>query len=194
MKKASLTLFLVLSALFSAGAQSAWRRNFELEAGASLIACYKPEGASTKVPAGFSAELRYNAERLPLDFGIGFGMGTLKREWKGDGRRAEYAFRNVLAAADWNFRRHARFSPFVGLSAGYSFRTTRLVRDDLTEGGASDYSRRNNAFCFAPRIGFEICGIVRLSAGYKFMGDDYSHLDFTLGVVFGGWKRAAGNR
>lgn len=70
--------------------------------------------------AAFYAEARYNVQLLPLDVGVQVG-GTIFHRESDHAGQLKFRSWNVMAVADYNFRRRRNVSFFAGAGVGYAF-------------------------------------------------------------------------
>lgn len=81
--------------------------------------------------AAFYAEARYNVQLLPLDVGVQVG-GTIFHRESDHAGQLKFRSWNVMAVADYNFRRRRNVSFFAGAGVGYAFldNSAPVVFDD----------------------------------------------------------------
>lgn len=141
--------------------------------------------------AAFYAEVRYNVQLLPLDVGVQVG-GTIFHRESDHAGQLKFRSWNVMAVADYNFRRRRNVSFFAGAGVGYAFldNSAPVVFDDTQSnwGGFSTGSR-SGSLCFMPRIGVELFHHLRVTFDYKLQERANRHFGLSLGVVFGGGRR-----
>lgn len=141
--------------------------------------------------AAFYAEARYNVQLLPLDVGVQVG-GTIFHRESDHAGQLKFRSWNVMAVADYNFRRQRNVSFFAGAGVGYAFldNSAPVVFDDTQSnwGGFSTGSR-SGSLCFMPRIGVELFHHLRVTFDYKLQERANRHFGLSLGVVFGGGRR-----
>lgn len=188
MKKLFILLILAFSYGYSICKAQSSLLNIEAEAGGSAIFDGENITNSKFVPTGnLFAEIRYNFKNTPFDAGIHFDLGALSRDCY-DPKiyiYKTYHFKNFLLVGDYNFRRGKNISPYFGAGLGVSRQKTETVVI-----GPNDTVERGYSPCFMSRVGIEFFRVVRLSASYKFINRDYSNLECSLGLVFGGWKKS----
>ena len=148
-------------------------------------------GGGLSFGAAFYAEARYNVQLLPLDVGVQVG-GTIFHRESDHAGQLKFRSWNVMAVADYNFRRRRNVSFFAGAGVGYAFldNSAPVVFDDTQSnwGGFSTGSR-SGSLCFMPRIGVELFHHLRVTFDYKLQERANRHFGLSLGVLFGGGRR-----
>ena len=167
-------------------------RRIEGEIGVGLVfATGKLQFDRNNTGATCHAELRYNLQRQPIDVGVQVSGTTFHRESDMAGLKNFHSW-NLLAVADYNYRRGRRVSLFGGLGVGYaSIESSAPIMFDNTQpnwGGFSDGGQRGS-FCVMPRIGVEFFNHLRLTLDYKWQEKANRHFSLTLGGVFGGGRK-----
>lgn len=141
--------------------------------------------------ATFFAEGRYNIRRLPIDVGLQLAGTIFHREADNAGE-LKFKSWNVLAVADYNFRRCKNVSFFAGFGAGYAaLENSAPVVFDISAPNWAGFSTQDGqgSFCFMPRVGVELFHRLRFTFDYKFQEKANRHFDFTAGFVFGGGRK-----
>lgn len=176
-------LLSLLTIILSVAVKAQDVRKFEGEFGAAVPVTAKKFGSKFEPAWNFYAEGRYNLRNVPVDVGLQVQYGAFYRTWAATGIDRDFRFVTVLAVSDYNFRRGRNISPFVGVGAGMSF--VRIEHSDLESiNNSCDLSA-----CVMPRVGIEFFRHVRFTVGYRLMNKEYSNLELSLGVVFGGGRR-----
>lgn len=188
-----LTLFWTLATNAQNIASTPEIKRFEGEIGIGLVfATGKLQFDHNNTGATCHAELRYNLRRLPLDVGVQASGAVFHRESDFVAGQLKFRSWNLLAVADYNYRRGRRVSLFGGLGMGYgSIETSAPITFDNTQpnwGGFCD-GGQTGSFCVMPRIGAEFFNHLRVTLSYKWQEKANRHLDLSIGVVFGGGRK-----
>ncbi len=139
-----------------------------------------------------TGELRYNFKCLPIDVGLQISASNFYRsadEVQND--RLNFKSCNIMAVADYNFRRGRNISFFAGAGLGYSNGGTTEPQWDANgdNWGGYDTGEEANRIGFAPRVGIELWNHLRLTATYTVFERYNNNLSINLGVVFGGGRK-----
>lgn len=182
MKKLFIVFAMLISYLASAQTQVG-RRPFEAEIGVN--ASY---GLNHFDPfTGWYIAARYNYANIPFDLGMEYSNVSFYNKKKDN----YYKNENIKVVSNYNFYGIKNFTPFVGMGAGMAWNE---FHDEYYNGDSvGRYVKRS--LILTPRVGFEVFDHVRFMVEYNLFptfGGHYKdshHLEFKLGIAFGGGKK-----
>lgn len=159
---------------------------FEVEAAVGPTLGYSPLARFYRMPTGFCAALegRYNFRQRPFDVGLRFGASGHNR-WSHRSCSGDFQLvASCLVVADYNIHLLSGLTFYAGLGLGGAF-----VAESAEETETGVRSGDRGVFCAMPRVGFECWRHLRFTVAYCLMERESSHLELTVGIVFGGGRR-----
>ena len=138
------------------------------------------------------AELRYNFRALPIDAGVQVSGSFFHRDTEGQAQRLKSKSYNVMAVADYNFRRGKSLSFFAGVGIGVGvleMSAPIAIQTPSAQWGGYSTGEGKEKLCVSPRVGVELFNHLRLSFFYMAEERANNHIGISLGGVLGGGRR-----
>ncbi len=187
------TLFIAVLCCSAAFAQKVEVRHLEGEIGVGGVNGVNSLSLDNcSVGPKLYAELRYNFRALPIDAGIQASGSFFHRDDDSQAQRLKSKSYNVMAVADYNFRRGKNLSFFAGvglglgvleMSAPIDIKAPNAQWDGYTTGDGKE------KLCFSPRIGVELFNHLRLTLFYVGEERANNHFGLSIGGVLGGGRK-----
>lgn len=180
---------------FESVAQTTDVRRFEWEVGLGLADGLSSLNLDKCTPGPkLYTELRYNIKALPIDLGI---HATSSYFWRSAEQvqninRLKTSSVNIMAVADYNFRRGKNLSIFAGVGLGLGILDiTAPLSFDNTQMNWSGYITGDRAerLAFMPRIGVELWNHLRVTLALTTQEKANNQYTLNIGVVFGGGRK-----
>lgn len=180
---------------FESVAQTTDVRRFEWEVGVGLADGLSSLNLDKCTPGPkLYTELRYNIKAIPIDLGI---HATSSYFWRSAEQvqntdRLKITAVNIMAVADYNFRRGKNLSFFAGVGLGLGILdVTAPISFDNTQMNWSGYISGDRAarLAFMPRVGVELWNHLRVSLALTAQEKANNQYTINIGAVFGGGRK-----